>query len=301
MKSLLLLVYLLLAGLYAGCILNFVLLAVRFKGRITRMGLSSFLGAGLVVLNLSTYYFSGGPVASSPWFAALRLVALLVLVVCTYFWNAPLFRFFSLRAFPLGAWMTAVALGLSVGFHAVFLGIFPSQDVAGLGTALYSIAFSANLIFSMGIHSFVLVTRPNDPRTRSIRREVGGVVAFGLTAMSLVAAFSSGPTPAVPPYLVYDFTIGIPFASYGVLYLGHLFVKATRSGWETYYDLLKMLHYFTPQEALLVDRVLAGESNKTIAFELGLAEDTIKKRLGKILKRLKITSRPQLIKLLRSH
>jgi DNA-binding NarL/FixJ family response regulator len=52
---------------------------------------------------------------------------------------------------------------------------------------------------------------------------------------------------------------------------------------------------FTRNELAVFDRLKAGKANKTIAYELGLSESTVKVHIGRIMKKLKVTNRTQIV------
>jgi DNA-binding NarL/FixJ family response regulator len=52
---------------------------------------------------------------------------------------------------------------------------------------------------------------------------------------------------------------------------------------------------FTRNELAVIDRLKAGKANKTIAYELGLSESTVKIRIGKVMKKLNVANRTQIV------
>ena len=52
---------------------------------------------------------------------------------------------------------------------------------------------------------------------------------------------------------------------------------------------------FTPNELAVLDRLKLGKANKIIAHELGLSESTVKVHIGRIMKKLKVTNRTQVV------
>jgi DNA-binding NarL/FixJ family response regulator len=52
---------------------------------------------------------------------------------------------------------------------------------------------------------------------------------------------------------------------------------------------------FTPGELAILERLKLGKANKIIAYELGLSESTVKVHIGRIMKKLKVTSRTQVV------
>jgi len=52
---------------------------------------------------------------------------------------------------------------------------------------------------------------------------------------------------------------------------------------------------FTNSELAVLDRLKLGKANKIIAHELGLSESTVKVHIGRIMKKLKVTNRTQVV------
>jgi DNA-binding NarL/FixJ family response regulator len=52
---------------------------------------------------------------------------------------------------------------------------------------------------------------------------------------------------------------------------------------------------FTHNELAVLDRLKVGKANKIIAYELGLSESTVKVHIGRIMKKLKVTNRTQIV------
>jgi DNA-binding NarL/FixJ family response regulator len=52
---------------------------------------------------------------------------------------------------------------------------------------------------------------------------------------------------------------------------------------------------FTPTELAVLDRLKLGKANKVIAHELGVSESTVKVHIGRIMKKLKVTNRTQVV------
>jgi DNA-binding NarL/FixJ family response regulator len=52
---------------------------------------------------------------------------------------------------------------------------------------------------------------------------------------------------------------------------------------------------FTPTELTVLDRLKLGKSNKIIAHELGVSESTVKVHIGRIMKKLNVTNRTQVV------
>jgi DNA-binding NarL/FixJ family response regulator len=53
--------------------------------------------------------------------------------------------------------------------------------------------------------------------------------------------------------------------------------------------------HFTSNELAVLDRLKLGKTNKIIAHELGLSESTVKVHIGRIMKKLKVTNRTQVV------
>ena len=52
---------------------------------------------------------------------------------------------------------------------------------------------------------------------------------------------------------------------------------------------------FTRHELAVLDRLKVGKANKIIAYELGLSESTVKVHIGRIMKKLNVTNRTQIV------
>src|SRR4029077_18737944 len=52
---------------------------------------------------------------------------------------------------------------------------------------------------------------------------------------------------------------------------------------------------FTPGELAILDRLKLGKANKIIAHELGVSESTVKVHIGRIMKKLQVTNRTQVV------
>jgi DNA-binding NarL/FixJ family response regulator len=52
---------------------------------------------------------------------------------------------------------------------------------------------------------------------------------------------------------------------------------------------------FTCNEMAVFDRLKVGKTNKIIAYELGLSESTVKVHIGRIMKKLNVTNRTQIV------
>jgi DNA-binding NarL/FixJ family response regulator len=52
---------------------------------------------------------------------------------------------------------------------------------------------------------------------------------------------------------------------------------------------------FTRNELAVVDRLKVGKANKLIAYELGLSESTVKVHIGRIMKKLNVANRTQIV------
>jgi DNA-binding NarL/FixJ family response regulator len=52
---------------------------------------------------------------------------------------------------------------------------------------------------------------------------------------------------------------------------------------------------FTRSELAILDRLKLGKANKIIAHELGVSESTVKVHIGRIMKKLKVTNRTQIV------
>ena len=54
-------------------------------------------------------------------------------------------------------------------------------------------------------------------------------------------------------------------------------------------------YQFTPSELAVLDRLKLGKANKIIAHELGVSESTVKVHIGRIMRKLKVTNRTQIV------
>jgi DNA-binding NarL/FixJ family response regulator len=52
---------------------------------------------------------------------------------------------------------------------------------------------------------------------------------------------------------------------------------------------------FTRNELAVLDRLKVGKANKIIAYELGLSESTVKVHIGRIMKKLNVKNRTQIV------
>jgi DNA-binding NarL/FixJ family response regulator len=52
---------------------------------------------------------------------------------------------------------------------------------------------------------------------------------------------------------------------------------------------------FTRTELAILDRLKLGKANKIIAHELGVSESTVKVHIGRMMKKLKVTNRTQIV------
>ena len=52
---------------------------------------------------------------------------------------------------------------------------------------------------------------------------------------------------------------------------------------------------FTRNELAVLDRLKVGKVNKMIAYELGLSESTVKVHIGRIMKKLNVKNRTQIV------
>lgn len=52
---------------------------------------------------------------------------------------------------------------------------------------------------------------------------------------------------------------------------------------------------FTPSELAILDQLKLGKANKVIAHELGVSESTVKVHIGRMMKKLKVTNRTQIV------
>jgi len=60
-------------------------------------------------------------------------------------------------------------------------------------------------------------------------------------------------------------------------------------------DIAKRIQSLTPQQLRVLQAVAKGQPNKIIAYELGLAEKTVKAHITEILRKLNVTNRTQAV------
>jgi DNA-binding NarL/FixJ family response regulator len=86
----------------------------------------------------------------------------------------------------------------------------------------------------------------------------------------------------------------------GLVCVGGVFVplsslSLSKNGGEVPTAELGSSNEFTCNELAVLDRLKVGKANKIIAYELGLSESTVKVHIGRIMKKLNVTNRTQIV------
>jgi DNA-binding NarL/FixJ family response regulator len=98
----------------------------------------------------------------------------------------------------------------------------------------------------------------------------------------------------------YDTTLAqmieiIRFVKVGGIFVGPSTLFLRRNKEKDVTDKPHARDQFTSGELAVLEQLKLGKANKTIAYELGLSESTIKAHIGKIMKKLRVTNRTQII------
>ena len=72
-------------------------------------------------------------------------------------------------------------------------------------------------------------------------------------------------------------------------------LSRSKNGGEASTAELRSSNEFTRNELAVLDRLKVGKANKIIAYELGLSESTVKVHIGRIMKKLNVTNRTQIV------
>jgi DNA-binding NarL/FixJ family response regulator len=121
-------------------------------------------------------------------------------------------------------------------------------------------------------------------------------------ADSLIDMLESGARGFIPTY---DTTLAQIIEIIRFVRVGGIFVPPStlllRSNKEKSVTAkLRSSDQFTSGELAVLEQLKLGKANKIIAYELGLSESTIKAHIGKIMKKLRVTNRTQIILQLRT-
>ena len=86
----------------------------------------------------------------------------------------------------------------------------------------------------------------------------------------------------------------------GLVFVGGVFVplsslSLSKNGGDVPTGELGSSNEFTQNELAVLDRLKVGKANKIIAYELGLSESTVKVHIGRIMKKLNVTNRTQIV------
>jgi DNA-binding NarL/FixJ family response regulator len=114
---------------------------------------------------------------------------------------------------------------------------------------------------------------------------------------SLAQIFESGARGFIPTD---DTTLEQIIEIIGLVCVGGIFVPLSslsprKSEGQTPTAELGSSNEFTRNELAVLDRLKVGKANKIIAYELGLSESTVKVHIGRIMKKLNVTNRTQIV------
>ena len=114
---------------------------------------------------------------------------------------------------------------------------------------------------------------------------------------SLAEIFESGARGFIPTD---DTTLEQIIEIIGLVCVGGIFVPLSslsqrKSEGQTLTAELGSSNEFTRNELAVLDRLKVGKANKIIAHELGLSESTVKVHIGRIMKKLNVTNRTQIV------
>jgi DNA-binding NarL/FixJ family response regulator len=114
---------------------------------------------------------------------------------------------------------------------------------------------------------------------------------------SLAQIFESGARGFIPTD---DTTLEQIIEIIGLVCAGGIFVPLSslsprKSEGQTPTAELSSSNGFTRNELAVLDRLKVGKANKIIAYELGLSESTVKVHIGRIMKKLNVTNRTQIV------
>ena len=114
---------------------------------------------------------------------------------------------------------------------------------------------------------------------------------------SLAEIFESGARGFIPTD---DTTLEQIIEIIGLVCVGGIFVPLSslsprKSEGQALTAELGSSNEFTRNELAVLDRLKVGKANKIIAYELGLSESTVKVHIGRIMKKLNVTNRTQIV------
>jgi DNA-binding NarL/FixJ family response regulator len=114
---------------------------------------------------------------------------------------------------------------------------------------------------------------------------------------SLAQIFESGARGFIPTD---NTTLEQIIEIIGLVCVGGVFVPLSslslcKNGGEAPTAELGSSNEFTRNELAVLDRLKVGKANKIIAYELGLSESTVKVHIGRIMKKLNVTNRTQIV------
>ena len=114
---------------------------------------------------------------------------------------------------------------------------------------------------------------------------------------SLAQIFESGARGFIPTD---NTTLEQIIEIIGLVCVGGVFVplsslSLSKNGGEAPTAELGSSNEFTRNELAVLDRLKVGKANKIIAYELGLSESTVKVHIGRIMKKLNVTNRTQIV------
>jgi DNA-binding NarL/FixJ family response regulator len=114
---------------------------------------------------------------------------------------------------------------------------------------------------------------------------------------SLAEIFESGARGFIPTD---NTTLEQIIEIIGLVCVGGVFVplsslSLSKNGGEASTAELGSSNGFTRHELVVLDRLKVGKANKIIAYELGLSESTVKVHISRIMKKLNVTNRTQIV------
>jgi DNA-binding NarL/FixJ family response regulator len=114
---------------------------------------------------------------------------------------------------------------------------------------------------------------------------------------SLAEIFESGARGFIPTD---NTTLEQIIEIIGLVCVGGVFVplsslSLSKNGGEASTAELGSSNEFTRNELAVLDRLKVGKANKIIAYELGLSESTVKVHIGRIMKKLNVKNRTQIV------
>lgn len=133
-------------------------------------------------------------------------------------------------------------------------------------------------------------------RLRAMAPEVPVVVVSSLADAAVIgAALAAGAAGFVPKHSHRDvFRAALAALAAGAPYVPEGYV-AQAEGADPRLDAVSRLALLTPQQGKILELICAGRLNKQIAFELSIAETTVKAHVTAIMRKLGVQSRTQAV------